>query len=210
MKTEIFLIRHAEPLKDFKKLFINDIDKQLCNEKTVLSVKGEEQAKNLANLSYLSNIDVVISSTYVRAISTAKYIVDKNNCSFLVNDDFNERIIGYDNIDKEFWLHQMLDPTLKTDTGESQLEVRNRMLKGINDIILKYSGKRAVVVSHAAAITFLLMNWCKLEDVKLEGKVRKLVFKNKVVINDSIRTPDIFKLTFINNDIDNIERLNIS
>lgn len=210
MKTEIFLIRHAEPLKDFKKLFINDIDKQLCNEKTVLSVKGEEQAKKLANLSYLSNIDVVISSTYVRAISTAKYIVDKNNCSFLVNDDFNERIIGYDNVDKEFWLHQMLNPALKTDTGESQLEVRNRMLKGINDIILKYSGKRAVVVSHAAAITFLLMNWCKLEDVKLESKLRKLVFKNKVVINDSIRTPDIFKLTFINNDIDNIERLNIS
>lgn len=210
MKTEIFLIRHAEPLKDFDKSFNGFEDKQFYNQKISLSRNGEKQAKAISKLSDLSNVDVVISSEYIRSISTAKYIVNKNRCPFFINSDFTERRIGNDKVDREFWLHQMLDSTLKTDNGESQLEVRNRMVKGINDIILKYSGKKIVVVSHAAAITFLLMNWCELEDVKLDGKIRKLVFKRKVIINDSFRTPDIFKLTFINNDIDNIERLNIS
>ena len=208
MKTEIFLIRHAEPIKDFQKFF-NNIDKQLCNEKTILSVKGEEQAKNLANLSELSNLDAVISSSYVRAISTAKYLVNKNNCPFYIDDCFNERKIGSDNTNKEFWLKQMLDKNIKLSDGESQIEVRSRMLKGINDVLKTYSGKKIAIVSHAAAITFLLMNWCNLDDVKLEGKIRKLVFNNKVVINDSFKTPDIFKLTFINNKINNIERINI-
>lgn len=209
MKTEIFLIRHAEPIKDFKKFFINDIDKQSCNEKTILSLNGEEQAKNLANISNLSDIDVVISSSYVRAISTAKYLVNKNNCTFYIDDNFNERKVGNDNTNKEFWLEQMLDENIKLTDGENQIEVRSRMLKGIHDVLKNHSGKKIAIVSHAAAITFLLMNWCNLDEVKLEGKIRKLVFNNKVVINDSFKTPDIFKLTFTNNEINDIERINI-
>lgn len=207
MKTEIYLIRHAEPIKDFYKLFVDNIDKQMRNEKIVLSVKGEEQARKLSNLDELKNIDLVISSSYVRAISTAKYIVDKNNCPFYINNKFNERKIGCGVIESDFWLKQMKDKKFKLDGGESQSEVRDRMLDGVKDIIKIHVGKRVAIVSHAAAITFLLMNWCDLENVNLDNKIRRLVFNDKLVIDDTFKTPDIFKLTFVNNQIYNIERI---
>lgn len=207
MKTVIYLIRHAEPIKDFDKLFVDSIDKQMCNEKTILSVKGEEQARKLSNLDELKNIDLVISSSYVRAISTAKYIVDKNNCPFYINNIFNERKIGGGVIESNFWLKQMKDKNFKLESGESQSEVRDRMLDGVKDIIKNHEGKRIIIVSHAAAITFLLMNWCNLENVNLDNKIRKLVFNNKIVIDDTFKTPDIFKLTFVHNQIYNIERI---
>lgn len=209
MKTEIYLIRHAETMKDFDKLFIDDIDKQLCNEKIILSVNGEKQAKNLSRLKELNNIDLVVSSSYVRAISTAKYIVENNNCLFYINSKFDERRIGNGIIQRDFWLKQMNDAYFKLDGGENQYEVKERMLEGINNIIKNHSGKRVVIVSHAVAITFLLLNWCILENVNLNNKIRKITFNDKVVINDSFKRPDAFKLTFIDDKFCDVERIDV-
>ena len=160
----------------------------------------------LSNINELKNIDIVISSPYIRTLSTAKYIVDKNKCEFIIDNNLRERKLG-DNKPKEFWLEQLLNEKAKTTNGESQLEVRERMLKVVNEVLEKYKNKRIVLISHGSAITFLLMNWCKLESAKLEGKIRKLSFKNKIVINDCFKTPEIFKLIFNDNDLISIERI---
>ena len=44
-----------------------------------LSVEGEELASNISEKKELQNIDVVISSNYVRAMATAKYISNITN-----------------------------------------------------------------------------------------------------------------------------------
>ena len=54
-------------------------DAQVLNEKIILTVKGEEDAKKISKLEELKNIDVIFSSNYVRAISTAKYIAYEND-----------------------------------------------------------------------------------------------------------------------------------
>ena len=74
------------------------------------------------------------------------------------------------------------------------------MLNGIKKVLENIKdNESAVIVSHASAITFLLMNWCELINATLEGKKRHLKYKSKTIINDSFKTPEIFKLTFKTN-----------
>ena len=70
MKT-IYLMRHSEPLKPIN---INNNDSlQVQNEKWGLTINGEILANEKSKHIELNNFDIVISSNYVRAISTAKY-----------------------------------------------------------------------------------------------------------------------------------------
>ncbi len=85
METIIYLIRHSEQLKLKGKNFSND-SSQIKNEKIPLSINGEILAQNLSNIEELKNIDVLFSSNYVRAISTAKYIAEKNNIEINIDE----------------------------------------------------------------------------------------------------------------------------
>lgn len=88
--TYIYLIRHSEQLR-MKNKVINDENTQITNEKIILSVNGEKKAEELSKLEELTNIDVLWSSNYVRAISTAKYIANKNNIEINIDKNLNER-----------------------------------------------------------------------------------------------------------------------
>ena len=156
-----------------------------CAESEEIEVRTMLLNSNTSKNVFLNNIDAVYSSQYVRAISTAKYIAENNNLDIIIDERLGERVIGTEEKPKDFWIEQMLNLDSKTTDGESQREVRNRMLSFMDDILKNDFGKNVVVVSHATAMTFLLMKWCKLENVVLEGKKRKLVFNGKVVIDDS-------------------------
>ena len=78
MKTTIYLIRHSELSKITEYLKCSE-NLQLKNEKTILSISGEKKAEKLSLNNEMRNIDVVISSKYIRALSTAKYIAENNN-----------------------------------------------------------------------------------------------------------------------------------
>lgn len=209
MKT-IYLIRHSKSLKSKNLNFTNNLTNQEKNEKLPLSVEGENIAYNLAK-KFENKIDEIWSSNYERAISTAKYIAELNNINININEDFNERKIGNDkNIDESFWLTQLYEDDAKPLNGESRHEVRTRMLNGLMNIINNIEDNKTVaIVSHATAITFLLMNWCKLESATLEKKKRHLTFNNKDVINDSFNTPEVFKLEFENNELISVERIHL-
>jgi broad specificity phosphatase PhoE len=205
LKTEIILVRHSEPLK--LQMFLKNGNLQDLNELIPLSLNGELKAKEMSQKEIFNDVSVVISSKYIRALDTAKYIVERNDCKFVVDSDLGERKLGTENRDKKFWVTQLIEPDAKVKDGESQKEVRNRMLSVVKESLNKYRGGKIVLVSHATAITFLLMNWCNLEEVELENKRRKLTFNNNVVINDNFMTPDIFKLVFDHDVIKSIERI---
>lgn len=205
MRTEVILVRHAEPLK-MKMKFINS-DLQKNNELIPLSGRGEKAAEELSQKKFFNDVSVVISSNYIRAIDTAKYIAEKNNCDFIIDNNLGERKMGTEIKTSDFWITQLFDSDAKTADGESQNEVRKRMLIVLENVLKEYRGKRIVLVSHATAITFLLMNWCKLEDAELKFKRRKLSFDNKEVINDSFGTPEVFRLIFEDDKVVLIERV---
>lgn len=204
----IYLVRHSKPLNKSFLLFENKMNEQIKNEKIPLSIEGERLASLIASDKFNNNIDYLWSSEYERALSTAKYIAELNDIPININSLFNERKIGENNGDQNFWITQLKNENYKFQGGESQKEVRERMLKGIHDILnIMEDNTKTVIVTHATAITFLLMNWCKLKDVKLENKKRWLTFRGKDVINDCFNTPEIFKLEFEDNFIVSIERL---
>lgn len=204
--TTIYLLRHSKSVKLDDLIFDSELDEQTKNERIPLSSIGEEEAKRFSNNEELTNIDVIFSSEYERAKSTAKYIATNNNLKLMISKDINERKIGdAKDYPKTFWITQFEDENAKAPNGESRKEVTERFTRFINRVLEEYKDKRIVLVSHGTAITFLLMNWCKLVNVQLENKVRHLTFKGKDVINDNIKHLTLFKLTFDGNNIIDIE-----
>ena len=190
--TTIYLIRHSESLKSNNK----DI-----NEEIPLRDRGEELARKISNLNELKNIDFIYSSEYKRSISTAKYIAFNNDLPINITSKLNERKLGdINSVPTTFWLTQLEDEDAKANEGESRKEVCERMLELIKVLLNDNKNKKIVLVTHATAITFLLMYWCKLVSADLETKARHLTFNNKDVINDSFRSPEVFKLEFDENN----------
>lgn len=89
-ETIVYLIRHSEQLK-INDRYVSSDDDQIKNEKIILSIEGEKKAKELSEKEELRDIDVLFSSNYVRAISTAKYIADKNNININIDERLGER-----------------------------------------------------------------------------------------------------------------------
>ena len=91
--TIIYLVRHAETV-DEKGIRNTNEDSQMINEKEILSVEGEEQAKKLSENEELKNLDIIWSSSYTRAKATAKYIANVNNLPFNLDNNLSERKLG--------------------------------------------------------------------------------------------------------------------
>lgn len=88
--TYVFLIRHSEQLR-IESQNNKMEDSQISNEKIILSVEGERKAEEMSHLKELKEVEVLWSSNYVRAISTAKYIANQNKIKINIDKNFNER-----------------------------------------------------------------------------------------------------------------------
>ncbi len=58
--TIIYLVRHAETVKENGIRNTNE-NSQMINEKEILSVEGEEQARKLSENNELKNLDIIWS-----------------------------------------------------------------------------------------------------------------------------------------------------
>ena len=200
----VYLIRHSKPLK-VNNEFNND-NLQIQNEKSSLSIEGENIAKEKLNNKEFDNIDILFSSNYVRAIQTAKYLSAKNNIEINIISDLGERKFGinsWNELPNDFEQKQLLDENYKIIEGESQKEVRSRMKSAIIEILNKSKGKNIVVVSHGTAIIFLLKEWC---DIKFVEEKLQCNFNGKNIFNGYLNYCETFKLEFDDsNNLINIE-----
>lgn len=205
--TTLYLIRHSVrmPLKTIK--YNTTQDKLILNEKIILSSDGESRAKLLSEKEELQNIDVVYASNCVRTLQTAKYLIEKQNLSVTIDDRLDERRVGIPNDDiyPDWFERQYKDENFKTVGGESQKDVRNRMDEAITEILKQHKDKRIAIFSHAYAITFYLLKYCKLVNIQ-ENKFT-FEFKNKIVFDKKINAPEVFKLTFDNEELMSIESI---
>lgn len=207
MIKEVYLIRHSKPLKVNNDKNMDSL--QIQNEKQPLSIEGENIAREKLNIEEVKDIDKLYSSSYVRAISTAKYIAENNNIEINVINDFGERKFGinsWDELPDNFGEKQFLDENYKTEFGESQKEVRERTFNALMNV-LKSDEEKIAIVFHSTAMLFLLMTWCKVIPSK-EDFSYKLLFNDEEVFNDKIDYCEIFKLTFDDkNKLINIENI---
>ena len=94
----------------------------------------------------------------------------------------------------------LLDKKWKAREGESCEEATERITLFLKEILKENMGKRIVLVSHGALISFLLTNWCELNEET------KLVFNDKII---EIKEPSITKLTFDAQKLLNIETVDL-
>ena len=192
--TTIYLIRHSKTLK-VNNAFNND-NLQIQNEKSSLSIEGEQIAKEKLNNKELNNIDVLYSSNYVRTIQTAKYLAEKNNLEINIISDLGERKFGIDSweqLPENFERKQFLDENYKIGNGESQKEVRDRIYSTIMKILEENRNKRIAIVSHATAISYLLKKWC---DIQIVDDKLRYSFNNNIILNGYFNYCETFKLEF--------------
>ena len=205
--TIVYLIRHAETVDENGIRNTNE-DSQMINEKEILSVEGEEQAKKLSENAELKNLDIIWSSSYTRAKATAKYIANVNNLSFNLDNDLCERKLGNlrelgefmkDKSTRDPSQEQLLDRTFRTSDGESAEQTRKRMNNFFDRILKEYTGKKIAVISHGGSIKFFLLNWC------IVNENVKLAYNKNTVLN--IKSPCLLKLTFRKNELINLEQI---
>ena len=141
--TIIYLVRHAETVDENGIRNTNE-DSQMINEKEILSVEGEEQAKKLSENDELKNLDIIWSSSYTRAKATAKYIAYENDLPFNLDNNLSERKLGNlkelgefmkDKSTRDPSQEQLLDRTFRTSDGESAEQTRERMNKFFDKIL---------------------------------------------------------------------------
>ena len=204
--TIIYLIRHAETI-DENGIRNTSEDLQIINEKEILSVEGEAQAKKLSENEELKNLDIIWSSSYTRAKATAKYIANVNNLPINLDDNLSERKLGNlqelgefmkDKNTRDPSQEQLLDRTFRTSDGESAEQTRKRMNKFFDKILKEYEEKRIAVISHGGSIKFFLLNWCEVnEEVKL-------VYNNTIL---NITSPCLLKMIFRKNKLVSLEQI---
>lgn len=171
MKT-IYFMRHSEPLKPIN--INNDDSLQVQNEKWGLTINGEKLAEKKSQLNELNNFDIVISSNYVRAISTAKYFTKDK---IFIDDNFGERKFGINNwneLPKDFGKKQFDDFNYKLPNGESINEVIGREYHSLTNILNNYHDKKVLIVGHATALAALLSKWCEIDYIgncKFNGNI---------------------------------------
>ena len=185
-------MRHSEPLKPIN---INNSDTlQNQNEKWGLTINGETLAKEKSEHIELNNFDIVISSNYVRAISTAKYFTKDK---LFIDENFGERKFGIDNWDelpKNFGKRQFDDFNYKLPNGESINEVIKREYDSLINILNNYYDKKILIVGHSTAIASLFSRWCK---INYNGNYE---FNGKVFFDGKWNYCETFKLEFDNNN----------
>ena len=210
--TIVYISRHSQP---FRKLLgeykVNEIE-QIRNEKNPLSVDGEKHAEQMSNFPELLKVDILYSSHYVRAMSTAKYIAEKNNIALNVDERLGERKLGVNDMSElpsTFFEDQFRNWDYKLSNGESANDVSKRMNEALSEILNGNKGKTIAIVSHGTAISTMLKKWC---DIKLneETKLIEIYFNDKLVFDGNWKCPELFKLEFDdNNNLINIENIAI-
>ncbi len=211
METTIYLIRHSVRFNNDDIASYNTKQEYLLrNEKVILSVEGEKRAEILSTEKELQNLDAVYTSNCVRTLQTAKYILEKQHLKVNIDERFDEKRIADPNVSTvdDWFVRQYFDEDYKVEGGESQREVKKRFGEAVDEILDKYKGKRIAIFSHGYAITFFILNWCKFEYIP-STDFMKYTFRDKCIFNKRINAPEVFKLTFDDNneiiDIDNIE-----
>ena len=143
--TTVYFVRHAEP------------DKTVLDDRLrPLTAKGQNETAIVTDFLRDKNIDVVLSSSYKRAIDTVLAFANSIGLIVIAVEDFREREAeGFVNVDdfNAFKAKQWADFSYKTPRCESLFEVQKRNIATLNRFLSEYNGKNIVIGTHGTALS---------------------------------------------------------
>ena len=177
-------LRHGEAESNVKSILSSN-PKNLHS----LTEKGKKQALETAKEISVNPPDIIITSDILRTKETAKIVAEQCGLSMEnVVEDVRLRELNFGDIDLkpiEEYHTLFTNWTEAFDTsipgGESFMDVKKRLGALLEELEMKYSGKRILLVSHNATI-WLLSCVAKLADreesIKIRGDEKKNFFSN--------------------------------
>ena len=157
--VELWLIRHGQTDWNVEGRFQGSADVPLNNN-------GCAQANSLAKKLNGHVFAAVYSSKLKRANKTAQVLASSLNLPVFVDDRLREISQGewegilFTDIKERFpneIIERKKNPQrFRPPGGETVEEVAQRILQAINEIAVKYSGKKVLVVSHGLALSTLI------------------------------------------------------
>ncbi|MGP7818382.1 histidine phosphatase family protein [Niallia sp. 01092] len=146
--TNICLIRHGET--DW-----NSLGKIQGKTDIPLNEKGIKQAENCRDHLKGSNWNVMVTSPLIRAKKTATIINEALNLPLVEMEQFMERSFG-EAEGKTREEREKLYPDLQYPNQESREDLIDRILKGLQKVVLDYPNKNVLLVAHGAVIHTIL------------------------------------------------------
>lgn len=166
--TRLYITRHGQTEWNVEGRMQGQKDSKLTS-------LGENQAKWLGESLKNTKIDVIISSSSGRTLSTAELIRDDRNIEVIPNDNLKEMYIGewegmlhteveelYPEHKHNFWNNPHLYEPMG---GESFADILLRASNEIEDILATYKDKNILIVTHAITLKSLITYFEK-KDVK--------------------------------------------
>ena len=181
MKTEIYLIRHGQSIANKEERYLGQTDLDLSDV-------GYKQAEAAASgLSHLK-IDVIYSSSLMRAHNTAYPHARLRGLDVIDRDDLREIYLGeWENVPLSYlrtldsfnygWTENF--GSFKVPGGESVPEAAERFYNAVADIAKREEGRVVLIAAHAAVIRAF---WGKISGIP-EGEVASRV---KFPLNTSL------------------------
>lgn len=170
MSTFVYMVRHGESPKEG-----NDRARGLTE-------KGYFDAKRVTNILKDKEIDVVVSSPYIRSILTVEQLAQRIGEEVLVFEDLKERIFSSGNnrvSDKE------LVPLLERSFSESNFSLEGGESNAFRD-------KKIVIGTHGAVMTLIMGYFDSTYDLDFLHSISK---------------PDIYRMEFNEQELVNVQRL---
>lgn len=100
----------------------------------------------------------------------------------------------------DYTTDQLIDENLKNKDGESNLEVRKRMIEFIMEVLDNYEGKNIAIVSHGASIKYFLQNYCQYNQ-----ETESLLYNGKIVCPKKLESPCLIKILYRDKTIVSID-----
>ncbi len=148
--TTIYFIRHAKSDRTVRDGRIRPLTETGMVERTLVT-------------EYLCDkkIDVVLSSPFKRAVDTVADFANKFGFNITTIEDFREQRSSSDIKDRgsEFFNYlkqQWSDFSHKMTDGESLLEVQERNIAALKDVITEYQNKNIVIGTHGIALSVII------------------------------------------------------
>jgi len=159
--TNIYLVRHGSTEWNEKRIWQGVVD-------TELSTRGIEEVEKVAEFFKNKSIDAIFSSPMRRALQTANTIASKigydsdkiiidnrlRECEIrLWNGKTNEEIAQLYAMQFQEWFTNLNSNIAGVESLES---VQKRMYDSLMDVIVHFTNKNVIIVSHAIAMRMLI------------------------------------------------------
>lgn len=141
---KLYVARHGQTLWN--------LENKVCGATNLpLNEKGHEQAKQLAETAAQYDLDIIIASPMKRAAATAQTVSERCGIPCILDPRLFEMDFGsYEGVDRgdpDFEMRKK-NFAYRFPDGESFFQVVHRIYSLLDEIRLRYRGKRVLLVCH--------------------------------------------------------------